>query len=197
MGDCIMPREGIFARVLKGGEVKPGDVFVEEESHLWKAVVLTSSDKCSAGEREDLSGPLVREILEMDEYIVTWELVLPDDFEKLRENMERICDEGGVDLLVTTGGTGFSPRDCMPEVTAAVSDRMVPGIPEAMRMLSMKYTDRAMLSRAACGIRKETLILNLPGSPKAARENLESVLPALGHGLEMLKSVVEHRPDSD
>jgi molybdenum cofactor synthesis domain-containing protein len=148
--------------------------------------VLTASDKGYAGERVDTSGPLVREILEKEDYIVVEERILPDDFEMLREGMSAICDETDVDLLVTTGGTGFSPRDCMPEVTMEVAERLVPGIPEAMRMLSMQYTKRAMLSRSVCGIRGNTLILNLPGSPKAARENLESVLPALSHGLDML-----------
>ena len=113
-------------------------------------------------------------------------MLLPDGLEPLRGQLIRLCDQRQPDLILTTGGTGFSPRDVTPEATLAVCDRLTPGIPEAMRYASMQVTNRAMLSRAAAGIRKGTLIVNLPGSPKAARENLEAVLPALAHGLEML-----------
>ena len=112
--------------------------------------------------------------------------LLPDDFDRLKSRIMEICDQGSADLILTTGGTGFSPRDVMPEVTKAVSERDVPGIPEAMRANSMQYTDRSMLSRAAAGIRKSTLIINLPGSPKAVRENLSFILGPLRHGLEIL-----------
>jgi molybdenum cofactor synthesis domain-containing protein len=120
-----------------------------------------------------------------------WEIVgytmLPDDFGMLAGKISEICDSGVTDLLVTTGGTGFSPRDNTPEVTLRVCERPVPGIPEAMRYASLAITPRAMLSRAAAGIRNRSLIVNLPGSPKAAKENLEAVLPALDHGLLMLR----------
>lgn len=154
---------------------------------MFRAGIITASDKGAAGQREDLSGPAIRELLEATgEYTVTRYLVLPDDRELLRETMACWCDEGAADLILTTGGTGFSPRDWTPEATADVCQRMVPGIPEAMRAMSMQITPRAMLSRGTAGIRGRTLIVNLPGSPKAVRESLGFVLPALGHGLEVL-----------
>ena len=152
-----------------------------------RAAIITSSDSGYAGEREDLSGPVIAEMLTEAGYEVVSLIVLPDDRKMLEEEMKAVCDEDRADLLLTTGGTGFSPRDVMPEATAAVSERMVPGIPEAMRYYSLQITPRAMLSRAAAGIRKGTLIVNLPGSPKAVRECLEYILPALGHGLEILR----------
>lgn len=151
-----------------------------------RAAIITASDSGYAGQREDLSGSAIREILEQNGYEVVRQILLPDDRKMLAEEMARIADKGEAELLLTTGGTGFSPRDCMPEATADVSERMVPGIPEAMRAYSMTITPRAMLSRAAAGIRRQTLIINLPGSPKAVRESLIYILPALGHGLEIL-----------
>ena len=151
-----------------------------------RAAIITSSDSGYAGEREDLSGPVIRELLEENGYEVVHSILLPDDRKMLAKEMERIADEGVAELLLTTGGTGFSPRDCMPEATADIVERPAPGIPEAIRAYSMTITPRAMLSRAAAGIRKSTLIINLPGSPKAVRESLEYILPALGHGLEIL-----------
>lgn len=151
-----------------------------------RAVILTSSDSGYAGQREDKSGPLIREILEQNGYEVVHRILLPDDREQLAKEMARIADENLAELLLTTGGTGFSPRDCMPEATMDVAERMVPGIPEAIRAYSMTITPRAMLSRAAACIRKSTLIINLPGSPKAVRESLEYILPSLEHGLEIL-----------
>lgn len=151
-----------------------------------RAAIITSSDSGYEGKREDLSGPVVREILEKNGYEVVHMVLLPDDREMLAKEMAKIADEGMAELIVTTGGTGFSPRDCMPEATADVTERAVPGIPEAMRAYSMTITPRAMLSRAAAGIRKSTLIVNLPGSPKAVRESLEYIIPALRHGLEIL-----------
>lgn len=151
-----------------------------------RAAIITSSDSGYAGEREDLSGPVIRELLEENGYEVVHSILLPDDRKMLAKEMARIADEGVAELLLTTGGTGFSPRDCMPEATADIVERPAPGIPEAIRACSMTITPRAMLSRAAAGIRKSTLIINLPGSPKAVRESLEYILPALGHGLEIL-----------
>ena len=129
---------------------------------------------------------MIRELLEENGYEVVHSILLPDDRKMLAKEMARIADEGVAELLLTTGGTGFSPRDCMPEATADIVERPAPGIPEAIRAYSMTITPRAMLSRAAAGIRKSTLIINLPGSPKAVRESLEYILPALGHGLEIL-----------
>lgn len=151
-----------------------------------RAAIITSSDSGYAGERKDQSGPVIRKILEENGYEVVHSILLPDDRKMLAEEMARIADEGAAELLLTTGGTGFSPRDCMPEATADITERAVPGIPEAIRAYSMTITPRAMLSRAAAGIRKSTLIINLPGSPKAVRESLEYIMPALGHGLEIL-----------
>jgi len=151
-----------------------------------RAAVLTSSDSGYEGVREDKSGPVIREIMENLGYEVTEMILLPDDQAMLEAAMIRIADEGRADVLLTTGGTGFSQRDCMPEATKAVCERMAPGIPEAMRYFSMQITKRAMLSRAEAGIRKNTLIVNLPGSPKAVRECLEYIGSELKHGLEIL-----------
>ena len=148
---------------------------------MFKAAVLTVSDRSFRGERPDAGGPLVVEILKNAGYAVTETAIVPDEKGRIEAALRQWCDREPVDLIVTTGGTGFAPRDVTPEATLAVCDRLTPGIPEAMQV-----TNRAMLSRAAAGIRKGTLIVNLPGSPKAARENLEAVLPALAHGLEML-----------
>lgn len=151
-----------------------------------RVAILTSSDSGYAGEREDLSGPVIKEIVTQAGYEVVRMVLLPDDRKMLAEEMKRIADENAAELLLTTGGTGFSPRDCMPEATADIAERMAPGIPEAMRAYSMRFTKRAMLSRAAAAIRKSTLIVNLPGSPKAVRECLEYIIPELEHGLEIL-----------
>ncbi len=153
---------------------------------MYHAAVLTVSDRSFRGERPDAGGPLVAELLRNAGYDVVRTALVPDEQAQIEEAMKAIADSGEAELLVTTGGTGFAPRDVTPEATLAVCDRLTPGIPEAMRYASMQVTNRAMLSRAQAGIRKGTLILNLPGSPKAARENLEAVLPALAHGLEML-----------
>ena len=153
---------------------------------MYHAAVLTVSDRSFRGERPDAGGPLVVEMLKNAGYEVTVTAIVPDEQAQIEENLRQIADSGEVQLLVTTGGTGFAPRDVTPEATLAVCDRLTPGIPEAMRYASLQITPRAMLSRAQAGIRKGTLIINLPGSPKAAKENLEAVLPALSHGLEML-----------
>ncbi len=153
---------------------------------MYRAAVLTASDRSFRGERPDAGGPLVAEILKNAGYEVAVTAIVPDEQAQIEEKLREIADSGEIQLLVTTGGTGFAPRDVTPEATLAVCDRLTPGIPEAMRYASMQVTNRAMLSRAQAGIRKGTLIINLPGSPKAAKENLEAVLPALSHGLEML-----------
>ena len=150
------------------------------------AAVLTVSDRSFRGERPDTGGPLVAELLAKAGYAVVTTAIVPDEQAQIEEKLRQIADSRTVQLLVTTGGTGFAPRDVTPEATLAVCDRLTPGIPETMRYASMQVTDRAMLSRAQAGIRGGTLIINLPGSPKAAKENLEAVLPTLSHGLEML-----------
>ena len=152
----------------------------------YRAAIITASDKGSRGEREDASGKLVKEIAEAAGYVVASCAILPDEQPLLEKELRRLCDEGLADLVLTTGGTGFSPRDRTPEATIAVAERLAPGIPEAMRMQSMGTTKRAMLSRSVAGIRKKTLIINLPGSPKAVKENLEFIISELKHGLDIL-----------
>lgn len=152
----------------------------------YRVAILTASDKGSRGERADQSGPLIRELVEQAGYTAADYLILPDEQQQISEQLLRWCESGEIDLILTTGGTGFSPRDCMPEATLAVADRLAPGIAEAMRAYSLQITPRAMLSRAASVICRSTLIINLPGSPKAVRETLEYILPALGHGLDIL-----------
>ncbi|MEG2082361.1 MAG: MogA/MoaB family molybdenum cofactor biosynthesis protein [Oscillospiraceae bacterium] len=151
-----------------------------------RVAIITSSDSGYEGKREDKSAPVIEKLVTDAGYIVVHKIVLPDEIEMLKAEMIRICDENIADLILTTGGTGFSQRDVMPEATCAVSNKNVPGIPEAMRFYSMQFTKRAMLSRAAAGIRKNTLIINMPGSPKAVGECLEYILPELSHGLEIL-----------
>ncbi len=151
-----------------------------------RVAIITSSDSGYRGEREDVSGPTIKEIVEANGYQVVSMIVLPDDREILGNEMIRIADENQAELILTTGGTGFSPRDCMPEATEDIIERRVPGIPEAMRAYSIQFTKRAMLSRATAGIRKETLIVNLPGSPKAVRECLEYIVGSLDHGIDIL-----------
>lgn len=151
-----------------------------------RVAIITASDSGYSGAREDKSAPVIEEIVQKQGYEVVKKLLLPDDWEMLAAAMREIADSGGADLILTTGGTGFSPRDVMPEATLSVAERTVPGIPEAMRAYSMQFTKRAMLSRAAAGIRKKTLIINMPGSPKAVRECLEYIITELDHGLEIL-----------
>ena len=154
---------------------------------MYTAAVITVSDKGFAGERVDTGGPLVCELLKAAGYEVAYTALVPDDIPRIAEQLKKCADELDIALAVTTGGTGFSPRDVTPEATIQVCERLAPGIPEAMRWESLKITKRAMLSRAQAGIRGGTLIVNLPGSPKAIKENLEAVLPSLDHGLEMLR----------
>lgn len=151
---------------------------------MYTAAVLTVSDRSARGQRPDEAGPLTASLLEAAGYQVVETALVPDEQPEIEAALIRLAERAA--LVVTTGGTGFSPRDVTPEATQAVCERMAPGIPEAMRAASLAITPRAMLSRAAAGIRGGSLIINLPGSPKAARENLEAVLPTLEHGLRML-----------
>ena len=153
---------------------------------MYRAAVLTVSDRSFRGERPDAGGPLIAQMLRDAGYDVVLTAIVPDEQAEIEAFLADAADRRVAELIVTTGGTGFAPRDVTPEATVAVCQRMTPGIPEAMRYASMQVTNRAMLSRSQAGIRERSLIINLPGSPKAAKENLEAVLPALAHGLEML-----------
>lgn len=159
---------------------------------MYRVAIITSSDSGYAGEREDKSGPVIAEIVKANGYSVVESILLPDEREMLSTEMKRIADEDIADIILTTGGTGFSPRDVMPEATMDIVERAVPGIPEAMRAYSLQLTKRAMLSRAAAGIRKGTLIVNMPGSPKAVTECLEYIISELDHALGILKGTTKN-----
>jgi len=154
---------------------------------MFTAGILTISDKGSRGEREDKSGEIIREIISQSGARVVDYAVVPDEKELIAERLTDWADKGGVDMIITTGGTGLAPRDVTPEATLDVIDKTVPGFPEAMRAKSLRKTPHAMLSREVCGVRKKTLIINLPGSPKAVRECLPVILPALPHAIEVIK----------
>ena len=187
VGDCIMPREGVFADCLAGGIIKSGDEINVVEKKGFTAAIITASDRSYSGEREDISGGVIRKRLLGAGYDVIPPVILPDDEDSLYEKLIEICDEKHPDLLLTTGGTGFSKRDHMPEATIRAGKRNVPGIAEAIRAYSMNITKRAMFSRAVSVIRDDTLIINLPGSPKAVGECLDLLIPNLDHGLEILR----------
>jgi len=186
-GDCIMPSEGVFLIARTSGELKPGDR-VRSEPDLDRAryAVVTVSDRSSAGEREDGSGPAIDETVAkaMDALRVEYRVV-PDERPIIAQTLLELCDEQLVDVVFTTGGTGLAPRDVTPEATADVIDREVPGMAEAIRAAGMAKTPHAMLSRGLCGQRGRTLVINLSGSPKAVREQLEAILPALPHALKV------------
>ena len=183
MGECIMPTNGVFARVLHGGTIQTGDEFHVQ----YRVAVITLSDTASKGEREDVSGQTIADIVTKAGYEVVFRKIIPDDGEKLTKLLCELADTVKADLILTTGGTGFSQRDNTPEATMQAIERETPGISEAMRYYSLQITPRAMLSRGVSGIRKEALIVNLPGSPKAVRECLEYAIGALTHGLDILK----------
>ncbi len=153
----------------------------------YTAVIITVSDRCFRGEREDLSGPALAAYVEKAGYVLLPPVLVPDEQDQIEAALIAACQADAA-LVLTTGGTGFAPRDVTPEATLAVCERLVPGIPEAMRAACLQITPRAMLSRSTAGIRGRSLIVNLPGSPRAAMENLEPVLPAISHGLKMLRA---------
>jgi len=190
VGDCIMPREGVFAEVLEEGEICAGDemtVILPDPARPFTAAVITLSDKGSKGEREDKSGPAAVEMLREAGYEIVETMILPDEPARLKRELCRLADQRQVELIITSGGTGFSLRDQTPEATMAVADRSAPGIAEYIRMRSAQVTDRAMLSRGVSVIRGGTLIINLPGSPKAVKESLGFILDPLDHGLRILR----------
>ncbi len=190
-GDCIMPRLGVFARVLTGGTVatgEPAEIVEIVPRECFQAVVVTISDRCARGEALDTAGPAVTRLLaSAGKYHVYASRTVPDEIDQIAGVLEHYSDGHSIDLIVTTGGTGFAPRDVTPEAVAKVIHRATPGLDEAMRRASLELTPTAMLSRAVSGIRNHTLIVSLPGSERGAVENLQAILPALGHGLAKLR----------
>lgn len=190
MGECIMPVQGVFAEVLVSGTIHTGSMMeavFPDGSEPFTAAVITMSDKGSRGERKDESGPAMEEGLRTAGFEVVEALILPDEKELLERELIRLSDQRQVNLILTSGGTGFSERDTTPEATMEVMTRNAPGIAEAIRTESMKYTKRAMLSRGVSVIRNRTLIVNLPGSPKAVRESIEIIADSVQHGLGILR----------
>lgn len=153
---------------------------------MFRVAIVCMSDKGSKGEREDISTQVIEKIILENGYKITKKVLIPDDFQKIKDTLIEICDNNHADLILTTGGTGFSKRDVTPEATEEIIEKRVPGIPEAIRAYSLTITKRAMLSRATAGIRKDTLIINMPGSPKAVEESLTYIISELKHGLEIL-----------
>jgi molybdopterin adenylyltransferase len=198
-GDCIMPRTGLFARVLEGGELHAGvpvQLVHKVARSTIQAAVITVSDRCSAGTTRDTAGPAVAEMLSKEiNARIAWTRVVPDEADTIAAELKELCDRR-VDLVITAGGTGISSRDVTPEATRTVIDRELPGLAEAMRATSARKTPNALLSRAIAGVRRETLIVNLPGSLKAATENLQAILAVLPHAVKMLRGEVAH-PEQD
>ncbi len=154
-----------------------------------RAGILTISDRSARGEREDRSGPALINEIERMGWLLTLSGIIPDERDEIARTLTEWCDQGSIDVLLTTGGTGFAPRDVTPEATLAVVERLTPGLAEVMRAESLRVTPHAMLSRGVAGIRGRTLIINLPGSPKGAVENLQTVLPVLPHAVELLRDM--------
>ncbi|NOZ78690.1 MAG: MOSC domain-containing protein [Acidobacteria bacterium] len=197
-GDCIMPRAGIFARALTSGEVRPGtplEVGRRVPRETIQAAVLTVSDSCSAGTATDTAGPAVVAILQQKLGAnIGFAGIEPDDRARLEAMLMDLTGRG-LDLVFTAGGTGMGPRDVTPEATRAVIEREAPGLAEAMRAASARVTPHALLQRGVCGILRSTLVVNLPGSRKAAVENLETILPALEHAVKLLRGGAAHPGD--
>jgi molybdenum cofactor synthesis domain-containing protein len=181
-----MPREGVFARVIEGGEIQPGHAIVLLKQSLIVAGVLTVSDKGSRGERDDTSGDALEEALRALGVASVERAIVPDEADQIAAELRRWADETRVNLILTTGGTGMTTRDVTPEATLEVLERQAPGFAEAMRAGSAATTPHAMLSRAVSGIRGKTLIINMPGSPRACREQFAMIAPALPHAVEKL-----------
>jgi molybdenum cofactor synthesis domain-containing protein len=184
MGDCIMPREGVFARVISGGKISAGDAF--NTAKRYRAAIITASDKGAQGLREDSAGAVIKEIIAHNGYDLASYKILPDEQHLIEEELKRLADSHIADLILTDGGTGLSPRDRTPEATLAVAQMLVPGIPEAMRGFSLNITKRAMFSRSQAVVRGGSLIINLPGSKKAVEETLGFLISDLRHALDIL-----------
>ncbi len=190
-GDCIMPRRGVFARVLEGGRLNAGDEVEVVEAvprTALQCVVLTISDRCSRGAAEDTAGPAVAALLrdELGAHLYALEII-PDEQEQIEARLRHYANGHTIDLVCAVGGTGFSPRDVTPEAVSAVVDRPTPGLDEAMRQASLQVTPHAMLSRATSGICGSTLVISLPGSERGSTQNIQTLLPALGHGIKKLR----------
>lgn len=188
MGECIMPRLGMFSKVIKGGNIKVGDEVkeIKRDNIPFTAAIITLSDKGFKGEREDLSGPAIISRLKEEGYEIVEYILIPDEANMLKKSLMRLADQRDVNLILTTGGTGCSPRDITPEATKEVIEKEVPGISEAIRMESLKFTSHAMLSRGVSGIRNKSLIVNLPGSPKACLESMDVFLKPISHAIKLI-----------
>ncbi len=184
MGECIMPTNGIFAKVITGGKVSINNDIRIFEKH--RVSIITLSDKAYNKERIDTSSEVIKKIMLEKNYEVVSKTILPDEKEALENLLIKICDSNKADLILTTGGTGLSQRDITPEATKQVITKEVPGLSEAIRYQTMKYTNKAMLTRGVSGIRKNTLIINFSGSPIAVEEQLNSIVDVLKHGLDTL-----------
>jgi len=185
LGECIMPREGLFARILRGGRIAMGDPI--ESTSLKVGAVLTSSDRCASGERKDESGPLLVELLGGLDIAIADYTVMPDEEADLSDKLKFLADRCAADLILTTGGTGFTPRDRMPEATLAVLESQAPGIAEAIRHEGMRHTPYACMSRGVSGLRGRTLIVNLPGSKRAIAESADLLRAIIPHILEVMR----------
>jgi len=198
-GDCIMPRTGLFARVVEAGEVTAGmpvEIVHRVDRSTLQAGVITVSDRCSAGQTIDTAGPAVAALLSSELGArIAWTKLVPDVVAEIAEAIKDFS-ERRVDIILTAGGTGPDVRDVTPEATRKMLDRELPGLAEAMRAASSAKTPNAWLSRAVAGIRGETLIVNLPGSKKAAVENLEAILPVILHAVKILRKENVH-PEND
>jgi molybdenum cofactor synthesis domain-containing protein len=185
-GECIMPTEGIFARVLRGGRLRPGDPITVVTVTPFRTAILVLSDSRSSGEREDAVVPACRASLVGRPFAIVDTAIIPDDETGIVAALRGLVARGDVDLILTSGGTGLAPRDHTPEATRAVIEREAPGIAELLRLKGLEHTPRAVLTRGVAGAAGRTLIINLPGSPRGVREGIETLLPILPHALETL-----------
>ena len=186
-GECIMPTDGIFCRVLRGGRVRPGDAIeVAGPARRFRVALVVLSDSRSTGAREDLVVPATADVLASTAFDLVETRIIPDDEPGIVATLRELVARDDIHLILTSGGTGLAPRDHAPEATRAVIEREAPGLPELLRMKGLAHTPRAMLTRGVAGTAGRTLIVNLPGSPKAVREGLDTLLPILPHALETL-----------
>lgn len=196
LGDCILPSQGIFARVIKGGMVSQDDPIKIICGKKFLAGILIISDKSAAGQRKDRSGQLIIDGLKNINTEAIRYKIIPDEETLISSTLKSWADEGILDLILTSGGTGFSPTDVTPEATKNILDKEAPGLAEMIRAKSSIKTDFAYLSRGVAGIRKQTLIINFPGSPQGVKQGLDIISPILTHGIEVMKGKGEHIHDA-